>query len=98
VTKALTEFADASVAAGIDALLRRAAAAGRVRLADPDAPARGSGLFVLGLGKLGGFELNYSSDIDLVVFYDAERAQAVAGPEAKAVFGKVAQDLLKLLS
>ncbi len=98
VTRALTDFADASVAAGIDALLRRSAAGGRFRLVDPDAPARGSGLFVLGLGKLGGGELNYSSDIDLVVFYDAERARAVAGAEAKAVFGKVAQDLGKLLS
>ena len=98
VTKALTDFADASVAAGLDALLRRAAAGGKVRLADPGAPTRDSGLFVLGLGKLGGFELNYSSDIDLIVFYDAERAQAVAGPEAKAVFGKLAQDLGKLLS
>lgn len=98
VTKALSDFADASVAAGLDALLRRAAAGGRIRPADPEAPARGSGLFILGLGKLGGGELNYSSDIDLVVFYDAARAEAVAGPEAKAVFGKVAQDLVKLLS
>lgn len=28
------------------------------------------GLFILGLGKLGGFELNYSSDIDLIALYD----------------------------
>ncbi|MGB0843196.1 MAG: hypothetical protein ACPGVN_00465 [Alphaproteobacteria bacterium] len=30
------------------------------------------GLFVLGLGKLGGFDLNYSSDVDLVAFFDAD--------------------------
>ena len=30
------------------------------------------GLFVLGLGKLGGEDLNFSSDVDLVAFYDAE--------------------------
>ena len=33
------------------------------------------GLVVLGLGKLGADELNYSSDIDLVVFYDRGRAK-----------------------
>ena len=30
------------------------------------------GLFILGLGKLGGEDLNFSSDIDLVAFYDAK--------------------------
>lgn len=30
------------------------------------------GLFVLGLGKLGGLDLNFSSDVDLVAFYDPE--------------------------
>ncbi len=28
------------------------------------------GFFILGLGKLGGFELNYSSDIDLIALFD----------------------------
>ncbi|MEO0635112.1 MAG: hypothetical protein AAFY73_00535 [Pseudomonadota bacterium] len=30
------------------------------------------GLFILGLGKLGGRDLNYSSDVDLVAFFDPE--------------------------
>lgn len=30
------------------------------------------GLFILGLGKLGGWDLNFSSDIDLIGFYDPE--------------------------
>jgi len=29
-----------------------------------------AGLFILGLGKLGGRDLNFSSDVDLVAFYD----------------------------
>ena len=33
------------------------------------------GLFVLALGKYGACELNYSSDIDLIVFYDPERVK-----------------------
>lgn len=98
VTQALSDFADASVAAALDALLLRTAAGGRLDLREPDDPGRDCGLFVLGLGKLGGGELNYSSDIDLVLFYDAERAAAVAGSEAKATFAKLAQGLVKLLS
>lgn len=31
------------------------------------------GIFVLGLGKFGGHELNYSSDIDLLLLFDSER-------------------------
>ncbi len=30
------------------------------------------GFFILGLGKLGGFELNYSSDIDLIALFDPQ--------------------------
>ena len=33
---------------------------------------------ILALGKLGAFELNYSSDVDLAVFYDPE-SPALAG-------------------
>ena len=45
----------------------QAAAQGRVAGADtPD------GYIVLGMGKYGAFELNYSSDIDLIVFYDLD--------------------------
>lgn len=30
------------------------------------------GLFILGLGKLGGNDLNFSSDVDLIAFFDAD--------------------------
>ena len=31
------------------------------------------GVFILGLGKLGGHDLNFSSDIDLIAYYDPKR-------------------------
>lgn len=37
-----------------------------------DLPDTVPGLFILGLGKLGGFDLNFSSDVDLIAFYDPE--------------------------
>ena len=44
----------------------------------PARPEEGSGYIVLAMGKMGAFELNYSSDIDLIVFYDPD-APALAG-------------------
>ncbi len=65
VTSALTRFADAAVRVAL------AAAAG--------APGPVPGLFVLALGKQGAHELNYSSDIDISVFYAPERLPVAEG-------------------
>ena len=52
---------------------------------DPAAPERQSGYIVLGMGKYGAYELNYSSDIDLIVFFDADaRACAWRGSSCRA--------------
>jgi glutamate-ammonia-ligase adenylyltransferase len=98
VTRALSDFADASVSAATEALLRQGLAAGRFRPPAPEMPQAGSGLIVLGLGKLGGGELNYSSDIDLVIFYETEAAASATGGDPKPFFVKLAQGLVKLLS
>ena len=70
VTGALSDFADLAIGAAVAHLLREAAAAGGFRLRNADDPCRGSGFVILGMGKLGARELNYSSDIDLIVLYD----------------------------
>ena len=44
-------------------------------------PEAGSGFIVLSMGKHGAGELNYSSDIDLIVFYDLDRAHLREGLE-----------------
>jgi len=57
------------------------------------------GFSVISLGKLGGKELNYSSDIDLMFVYGGKGE--TAGPEAltnKEFFKKVANQLTALLS
>ena len=72
VTAALTRTADAAVSNALRVLLRDAATAGRLAPADADDPEAGSGFIVLAMGKHGAFELNYSSDIDLIVLYDPD--------------------------
>jgi glutamate-ammonia-ligase adenylyltransferase len=98
VTHALTLTADTAVSSALSFLLREAAEAQRIRLADPDDPEAGCGLVTLAMGKHGAFELNYSSDIDLIVFYDPDSAPLTGDLEPSAFFVRLTQGLVKMLS
>jgi glutamate-ammonia-ligase adenylyltransferase len=97
-TEALTRFADAAVRAALDFLLREHARAGLLSL-DADAPdaGDGSGLVVLALGKHGARELNYSSDVDLIVLYDQAAASIPPGTEPGPLFARLTRGLTRLL-
>src|ERR1700688_3947288 len=71
VTAALTELAVAAVQSALRFVLRQEAARGRMSPPNPDAPEDDSGLIVLAMGKMGAGELNYSSAIELIVFFDS---------------------------
>jgi glutamate-ammonia-ligase adenylyltransferase len=62
----------------------------------------GSGAAVLGYGSLGGRELGFSSDLDLVFFYDPAALKAQSdGPrplDPPSYFARLAQKLVHLLS
>ena len=70
ITQALSDFADGALSATISHLLLQAADANEIILADPYFPEDQCGYVVLAMGKHGGRELNYSSDIDLIVIYE----------------------------
>ncbi len=99
VTSILTETADAALTGSIEFLFRSAAARGD--WLPPEGAqttfSETSGYFVLGMGKYGAFELNYSSDIDLIVFYDPERARLKEGVEAQTFFVRLTKDLVRLM-
>jgi [glutamine synthetase] adenylyltransferase / [glutamine synthetase]-adenylyl-L-tyrosine phosphorylase len=97
VTQALSDFADASVSGGVNLVLTEAADLGRIHLPNPDVPGEGSGFTVLALGKHGAGELNYSSDIDLVIFFDPDTSALKEGAEAATVYTRIAQQLARLL-
>lgn len=93
----LSRLAEASVAAAIDYLLLAAHENRKLRLKDIARPSEGSGLIVIGMGKLGASELNYSSDIDVVVFFD-EQAGILADPEdAIEVFPRLMRRLVRIM-
>jgi glutamate-ammonia-ligase adenylyltransferase len=94
---ALSRFAEAALGAAVRHLLHAAASRGSIKPADPLDPERDSGLIVLGMGKLGGGELNYSSDIDLILLFDSARNPVVGPTEAQAFFGRLARDLVRIL-
>jgi glutamate-ammonia-ligase adenylyltransferase len=96
VTNALSEFAEAALSVTLAHLLRKAAAAGVIQLADESQPENQAGLFVLGMGKLGARELNYSSDIDLIVFYDRDRVRAADDEALHGRFVRIVRDLVQM--
>ena len=73
----------------------------RARLGAPlDADGNETGLAVIGMGKLGGEELNYSSDIDLMFVYGAE-GETAGGAEGRVsngeYFARVCRDVVSLI-
>jgi glutamate-ammonia-ligase adenylyltransferase len=89
ITRGLSDFADLALRLAIRNLLRRFAGEGVITLPDGPNPERDSGLVVLALGKLGAHELNYSSDIDIMVLYEPEKLRP-ASPD------RLPQELVRL--
>lgn len=56
------------------------------------------GLFVLGLGKLGGVDLNFSSDVDLVAFFDEASLPVPTTLGKGHICNKVLQKMSQLLN
>jgi [glutamine synthetase] adenylyltransferase / [glutamine synthetase]-adenylyl-L-tyrosine phosphorylase len=93
--RAVSDFADASIrAAASGAQLHLQPVFGSPRGADGE-PVQ---LIVLGMGKLGGRELNFSSDIDLVFLFS--QSGETGGPrvvENEEYFNRLGRELIRLL-
>lgn len=85
VTGALTRFADAA----LDFAIRTAFA---------ERGHEATGLTALALGKMGSFELNYSSDIDLIFLHDPERLPCRDGEEPTEAAVRIVRRVVALLA
>ena len=56
------------------------------------------GLFIFGMGKLGGYDLNFSSDVDLIAYFDASQLDIPDMLGKSYVCHQVLQQLTKLLT
>ncbi len=97
VTSAVTRIADAAVQAATRFLFSRAREKGDWLGGSDDAPEHASGFIVLGMGKYGAGELNYSSDIDLIVFYERAAIKLRNGVEPQSFFVRLTRDLVKIV-
>jgi glutamate-ammonia-ligase adenylyltransferase len=98
VTRTLSEFADACVSSALRFMLREAATKAEKDVSDPAALEATTGLVVLAMGKYGAFELNYSSDIDLITFYDPRRFPFRKKDDVRGAAVDIVRGLVRLLS
>ncbi len=96
VTTQISYLADAILEAALAVAFRTTMQRRGTPRADDGAPAS---FFVLGMGKLGGVELNYSSDIDLIFLYSADgktdHPRSITNGE---FFGELAREYVRLLT
>ncbi len=95
ITGALSAFATGCLAALTDSILLQLERDGQLSIdKTPDAAA----FTVLGMGKLGADELNYSSDIDLILLYDRDAAALAGNDQVPRHFVRAARMLVQLMS
>jgi len=85
----LSAFADAAVDAALVIALKKQ----KFNNADP----RGCGIAIIAMGKHGACELNYSSDIDLVVLYDPDAMTAPDAAAANRIAVRATRDMVNAL-
>ncbi len=98
VTEALTRLADTSIQAGLTAFVGAELRRGKIPGLGEDALHDMAGMVVFAMGKMGAFELNYSSDIDLICLFDETRFDPSDAYEARAAFIRATRKLTALLS
>ena len=97
VTGALTRFADAAVTSALAVAAQGELEAGRLTRLGEGAEGPVPGWFCIAMGKQGAFELNYSSDIDVSVFFDPDRLPLAEGVEPQAFAVRLTQRLSDLM-
>ncbi len=107
VTETLSTFAEQALSLATAHLVRAAMLKGD--LAPPDGIdlddetradenlVRECGFTILGMGKLGGRELNYSSDIDLIVLFDQDVIRYTGRKTPNDLFIRMTQSLVRIM-
>ncbi len=96
VTRQISFLADALIEGALRAAGRKLGENRGTPIGPDGQPAR---FVVLALGKLGGLELNYSSDVDLIFLYDGDgRTDGQRSVDNREFFDQLARDLVGLLT
>jgi glutamate-ammonia-ligase adenylyltransferase len=95
VTAALTRFADTALQAATGFVLAQAAEGPKFAVGNDTNPQ--TGFVIIAMGKHGAGELNYSSDIDLIVLYDPERAPLKDPMDAAQVYVRLTRQIVAIM-
>ena len=95
ITRRLSLFADFAIERALRFLINVEVSRGKL---PKQANAHDCGIFALAMGKQGAYELNYSSDIDLIMFFDETRFEGEDIYMVRKGFIRVVQRLVKLIS
>ncbi|EJF78312.1 glutamate-ammonia-ligase adenylyltransferase [Bartonella birtlesii LL-WM9] len=93
----LTRLGESVLGVALRFLLREAHDHGKINLLNHENPEKDCGLIILGMGKLGAEELNYSSDIDLIVFIDEISSHIGNLSESVDLFSKMVRRLIRII-
>ena len=97
VTGALTRFADAALYAALSVAAQGELEAGRLTRVGTGDEGPVPGWFCIAMGKHGAYELNYSSDIDISVFYEPEALPLAEGVETQGFAVRLTHRLAELM-
>ena len=97
VTGALSDFADLAVRAAFEIAAGEAVAVKRLSRNPDGKLGFVAGLFCVAMGKHGAGELNYSSDIDISVFFDPTALRLAPGVEAQGFATKFINRVAEIL-
>lgn len=95
VTDALSRFADAAIETSLSWLLNDAFKRGELT---EETTAQNCALTIIGMGKYGSRELNYSSDIDIIALFEPDRAPLAEHVNEKNFFIRITRDLAAILT
>lgn len=85
VTAELSALAAASLQTAYEVARNHLVAEHGLPIMQTSAGEREADLTILGMGKLGGRELNFSSDIDIIYFYSSDQGETVGAPGPEGV-------------
>jgi len=97
VTRALTEFAELAVDRALRTMVAAEIKRGKLPAPDTEGDETG-GMVAIAMGKMGAYELNYSSDIDLIMVFDQDRYPPDDVHDARAALVRATRRMTALLS
>ena len=95
----LTNLADVCLSAACCLATGQLARFGRPQVKEEDGPLHEASFAVVAMGKLGGFELNYHSDLDIIYIYDGQgMTDGEKSISNREYFAKLGQKIIMVLT